>query len=124
MNISKIDYKMQIALYSFAIMQEKNLSYLPQGEVHGFVWNLKTPKIEVIKFDVDEDLVSQVLMRALNFEWAVSNSYFPMARNSPLCSVRYCSHYKICHEENQRDLPTLLRMLKPKVIGSEISKAS
>tara|TARA_R100001443_G_scaffold52968_1_gene64704 strand:- start:262 stop:1146 length:885 start_codon:yes stop_codon:yes gene_type:complete len=124
MNLSKIDYKMQIALYSFAIMQEKNLSYLPAGEVHGFVWNLKTPKIEVIKFDVDEDLVSQVLMRALNFEWAVSNSYFPMARNSPLCSVRYCSHYEICHEENQRNLPTLLRMLKPKVIGSVISKAS
>ena len=67
--------------------------------------------------------MSQVLLRALNFEWAVSNNLsdgpeLTALLRTLLLPLRNMSRGK------QRDLPTLWRMLKPKVIGSEISKAS
>lgn len=104
------DYRMQVALYSLWLMQARNLNQIPKTEIHVLLSG-KAPQIWNVDVTVED--MYEAIYRLKDLAWRLTNQYFPLARNHPLCSPRWCGFWDQCHIDNFQSLDNMLSGIRP-----------
>ena len=94
--ISQQDWKYQLALYAVWFMRTRLQREIPRCEIHVLLPG-SVPQIVPINVNAEDIFIT--VNRLQDLSWRLDHSYFPLNRNHPLCSQKWCQYYVRCHHD-------------------------